>query len=264
MLLLRNGGFNVQDNLQNLANNFCKRFGLVEFKIPFTTAFSQADIVIYNHLFQPSSVESDVAKKYAIEHIRNFNRLMRYGTYEAAKGHLWEVANRTPAFTAEITRGSVVLLRAAIEIREHGRTTQKLKKEELEAANEVARRIKQFHKGAMQLFKDLLDLITKNAGKMPLIDDPRYTETYIHEFIHYILNHNNIVGSCRFNEGLCTYMHIRFRGNSAMASYRSFSANYLKWVPFFRAEIGRFSDGQIGNVLRSNVRKLSAQFGKGI
>ncbi len=251
----------MKDKIQALANQFCAEFGFAAVKIPFTSELSQADINIYNYLLSPAIIQSPEEK-----HILDkLNRLLAEGKHAAGIAYAWKVAGSLLGHTYKITESSAKLLRQAIEICER-KEPKELSRKELEATKEIAAKIGKFHASgrAAKVFKDLVELVTKNVGKMPLINaKPSNIEEYVHEAIHFVLAHNELMADDdRFNEGLCSFLHLRFRGDIAMNMYRppSMCANYLNWVPFFRNKFKNIQNQEIGPLLKANLSKYLREF----
>jgi len=258
----------MRDEIQDLAEKFCADFGLVPVRIEFAEGFSKNDLNLFNFLLKPKTVQS--ASEQHLE--MTLENMAAKGRHDAMKDYLWRelVANpKTKSLVAQIEIDSVKVLRAAIEICERKRPVGLANQKELERAQEVAARISKFHAEgkAIHEFKNLLELATRNAGKMPLIyassGDIVY---YVHEAIHYILLENRIFTDYNpFDEGMCSFLHMRFQGK--LRTFRMYypplgRGDYLTWSKFFFEVFANTPNGKIGPLLKRNLKNYLFAFRK--
>ena len=88
---------------------------------------------------------------------------------------------------------------------------------------------------------------------------------YEHEAIHYVLRRNGlwVAGYQKFNEGLCSFLHMRFRGKLAtfgMYYPPAGRSDYRYWSKFFFRVFAKVPNGNIGPLLRRNLKNYLIQF----
>ena len=252
----------MKDRLQAVADRICDSFGLNRAKLNFAEGFNQEDIKIYNFLLAPSH-----SFKWVLEHSptarRTLNRLRLLLTIgqqklaEAKKDILWKehVTGSSVDFVFKIELEDVKILEAAVKIC-NGKTPPNLPEEDLAIAKCVAEKMKEFHaQGAViNEFNNLIDKVKNQRGKMPLIEfSEKDFETYVHEVIHWVLYENGLfTRKYEFDEGLCTFVHVRFLGARGRAEYNDNPA-YLKYAKFFDETFRGISNNQIGSMLKKNL-----------
>jgi len=262
----------MQDVMQEFANKFCAEFGLAIVPIRFALEFSMDDLRMYSMLTCPQKNAPEV--KPLIKNEKKMIGLLKEGRTEEAKDILWKKVVTNPNLGSFISRfylKDLEAFRAAIDICE-GRKPIVSNKEQLEYAEEIANRIRKFHLQGKVLpeFRNLYikAYYAAKEGKMPLVSfNKKDVEAYIHETIHYILFENKLYsGHNPFDEGLCTFLHIRSRGSGvtgAMYGFFSGSHHYMNWAKFFFKKFaGMGPNPLIGRYLRlrSNFENLLQEF----
>jgi hypothetical protein len=253
----------MQDIIQELANKFCAEFRLAPTRIEFAIGFTRKTLNIYNFLLTPKDILSSTERRWEFE----LSKFAEKGRHDAMKDYLWrEIAGtRMKGYVSQIEAKDVRILRAAIEICENKKPA--LAGEELKTAQEIAGRIRKFHAQgkAIKEFKGILALATAEVGKMPLLEAKLSdVEYYLHEAIHYILRANRLyTNSQPFNEGLCSFLHMRFRGK-----FRTFGmyhlptgrSDYMRWAKFFLEKFAKTPNEAIGAEIRKNINSLLGEF----
>jgi hypothetical protein len=268
----------MQDIIQQFANRFCAEFGLAPVRIEFAVGFTKQSLRLYNFLLKPKSVFVSTEQRWDAK----LTELAKQGEHDAMKDYLWsEAANsKLKSYASEIEARDIAILRAAVYLcknKEVGeRILAKLDKDGVKTAEETADRIRKFHAEgkAIKEIEDLLDLATKERGKMPLVVfSSGDLEKYIHEAIHYILQRNYDNRGHRlfiplrsyqpFNEGFCSFLHIRFRGKFKTYGmyYPPFgNANYLRWSRYFFAKFAGLPNKEVMRRLRTNLSGYAWDF----
>ena len=266
----------MRDKLQELMDAFCKTYNLNRVKIPFITV-PEKFVKLYNFLFSPRisflSIITESKRRRALEtELSEFKRLGEEALAEAKRRILWKeyINDKKSVGAAEFEKEDLKILEAAIKIcdkkvlldRNLISRRFKLSPEESDKAIEVAQRIGQFHAEgeAIYEFKELRDLFYKFHGKLPLIKGDKDFEKYVHEAIHFVLSHNSIQTPLNeFDEGLCTYLHKRFRG--WWHTWLMYRGNiYLEYARYFEHRLERIPDPSIGPFLRERYQQMLKKF----
>jgi len=248
----------MEENLQLLANQFCNYYYLKSVKILFTTEFTTAELNLFAFLLAPEDKRTKTVLK-----------IIEKAEMDARKDILWKELILNPRirnFIPQFIDKEVELLGEAIKVCENKPIHSS--GERLKEINEIAERIKKFHvEGkAIYEFRDLYRKIKKQpSGVMPLlVKDRGDLEKYIHEAIHFVLQGNGFhTENNPFWEGICTYMHKRWRGEvKTFSMYHGLGAprHYNKWAKFFFEKFKNASPRIVGKLLRTNWRELESEY----
>jgi hypothetical protein len=284
----------MKDRLQKIADRLCSKFGLNRVRVGFAEEFTADDIKLYNFIFCSSftfDTVVDNAGRWKTRKLREqlalIPKIENEELAKAKKNILWKEFITNPkqqSLAGMIVQKEVRILGAAIDICKAKfkdinviAGIHKLKADELILAKGIANKMEQFHdvKGVvLQEFKDILKAIKGNVGKMPLIKGGASVfEQYVHETIHYILSKNGIKGDKglgqaneAFGEGICTYLHFRFRWSRAWF-FRMYlfgrGAVYKLWSKYFKFIFQNVPDREIGPLLKKNQKKYAFELAKG-
>lgn len=264
------------DRLQETAYNFAREFGLNPVVIEFTEAFDATDIKVFDFLARPDKKLGDLPGAKAL--FRQLEMLPAEAEQaRAAAKHdfLWKEYPKKEKAGAirAIEEENVRILQNAIEIC-GGRKPIFKTEQEREEAQAAADKIKEFHhleKYVTKEIMELIELLTKEQGKMPVFEiGPRDFPIFVHEVVHNVLIANSIYVPTsvidkwpfRFNEGLTSYLHMRFDRSIWMqlSFYSMGNPGYMKWSKFFATEFARVLSRQIGPLLKRNLRTYYANF----
>ena len=273
----------MEDKLQDLADKFCQRFRLKPVEIPFM-AMPRKLFQIWEFLLPGVSFWKFVhaRKKGKVEReLQEAEKMGKVALAATKKRILWKymIENKRINWGAGFIGPDTLLpLEAAIKIcdgklpNDRNLIKQKFPGADVEDVVNIVNRIREHHAKGMVIyeFRELHDFLNRElrrggriVKKLPLFEGDKYLEKYFHEAIHFILIVPN--GICDFSEqhevfdeGLCTYLHKRFRGWwHRFGTWRFYRGHvYLQYEKYFKYRLDKIPDMEIGPFLKENLKAL--------